>query len=111
MGYDERAADRVRRALRRRRGVWSERRMFGGLCFLLDGHMCCGLIGSDLVLRLGNDGAARALLEPATRPMDFTGTPLKSMVYVAPSGYATDDALADWLGRSVRFVRSLPRKG
>lgn len=109
MAYDERTAERIRHAVRRRRGV-SERRMFGGLCFLLNGHMCCGLVGADLVLRLGEEGAADALLEPATRPMDFTGTPLKSMVYVAPAGYSTDEALAAWLARAMRFVRTLPPK-
>ena len=109
MAFDEQAAERVRRILRRRSGV-SERKMFGGPCFLLNGHMCCGLVGADLVLRLGEEGTSKALTEPDTREMDFTGKPMKSMIYVRPPGYASDDELKAWIDRAVKFVRSLPAK-
>ena len=109
MAYDEQTAERVRRILRRRTGV-SERKMFGGLCFLVNGHMCCGLAGSDLVIRLGEEGTSVALTEPHTNEMDFTGKPMKSMIYVRPPGYASDDALKSWVDRAVKFVRSLPAK-
>jgi TfoX/Sxy family transcriptional regulator of competence genes len=109
MAYDEKAAARVRVALKRKRGL-IEKKMFGGLAFLLDGHMCCGVIGDDLVLRLGEEEAARARLKSHTRPMDFTGRPMSSMVYVAPPGYRTEENLARWLDRAVRFVRTLPPK-
>jgi TfoX/Sxy family transcriptional regulator of competence genes len=109
LAYDEKAASRIRMALKRRKGV-SEKKMFGGLSFLLDGNMCCGVIGNDLVLRLGEEEAAKARREPHTRPMDFTGRAMNSMVYVAPEGYRTDGKLARWLERAVTFGRTLPPK-
>jgi TfoX/Sxy family transcriptional regulator of competence genes len=109
MAYDEQVADRVRRALGRRKGL-SERAMFGGLAFMMHGNMCCGVVGRDLMLRLGEDGANRALGRAHTRPMDFTGRPLKTMVYVEPAGIRTDRMLEGWLGLAVEFARSLPRK-
>jgi TfoX/Sxy family transcriptional regulator of competence genes len=107
MAYDEGLAERVRRMLRRKRGV-TERRMFGGLAFLLHGNMCCGVLDRDVVLRLGSDGATRALSDPRTRPMDFTGRPLRSMVYVGPAGYRSDADLRAWIDRAVAYARSLP---
>ena len=109
MAYDESLAERIRTALKRRRGV-SEKKMFGGLAFLLHGNMCCGVVGETLMLRLGNDGAAAALEEAHTRPMDFTGKPLKSMVYVDPAGFAADADLKSWIDRAVTFARTLPKK-
>ena len=109
MAYREEVADRIRGILARRRGV-TERKMFGGIAFLRNGHMFCGVNGEDLMLRLGNDGAAKALTEPHTRPMDFTGKPLKSMVYVDPQGYDSGDDLRTWVDRALQFVKSLPPK-
>lgn len=109
MAHDAEAAARVRRLLSRRSG-FSEKKMFGGVAFLLDGHMCCGVVSSDLVLRLGEEEAAKALRRPHTRPMDFTGRPLKSMVYVAPAGYRSAPALKRWVDAAVAFVRTLPPK-
>lgn len=84
--------------------------MFGGLAFLIRGHMCCGVVGDSLVLRLGNDGAAAALLKPNTRPMDFTGKPMKSMVYVEPAALTEDVDLTRWLDQAMSFVATLPPK-
>ena len=84
--------------------------MFGGIAFLVGGHMCCGLRGKDLVLRLGNEAAAAALRRPHVRPMDFTGRPLRSMVYVAPAGYRSERALESWIGRALEFTQGLPPK-
>jgi len=109
VAYDEAVAERVRKALRRRKGV-TERKMFGGIAFMLNGNMCCGVLERDLMLRLGDEGAAKALEERHTRPMDFTGKPLKSMVYVAPAGFRTDAALKAWVKRAADFARSLPPK-
>jgi TfoX/Sxy family transcriptional regulator of competence genes len=109
MPYDESVAARVREVLGGRKGL-SEKKMFGGLAFLIRGHMCCGVLADTLVLRLGEDGAALALREPGTRPMDFTEKPMKSMVYVNPAGFASDKALRDWVGRALAFVSSLPAK-
>jgi TfoX/Sxy family transcriptional regulator of competence genes len=109
MAFDEAVAARVRMALARRKGM-SDRRMFGGIAFLLNGHMCCGVLNDVLVLRLGEGGAADALREAHTRPMDFTGKPMKSMVYVDPAGYAADGALRLWLRRAIAFASKLPVK-
>ena len=86
MAYDEKLADRVREVLQRRRGV-SEKKMFGGLAFLVNGHMACGVQGDDLMVRVGPDAYDAALKKAGTRPMDFTGRPLKGMVYVGPRGH------------------------
>ena len=109
MAFDEAVAARMRKALARRKGV-TERRMFGGLALLLDGNMCCRVLGDRLVFRLGAEGAAEVLREPHTRPMDFTGRAMASMVYVAPEGYATEPALRRWVSRAVSFASSLPAK-
>jgi TfoX/Sxy family transcriptional regulator of competence genes len=109
VAYDEHLADRIRAALATTPEV-SERKMFGGLAFMVAGHMACGVVGDDLMLRLGEDGADAALDEPHTRPMDFTGKPMKSMVYVAPAGTETDAALVGWVKHATAHARSLPPK-
>ncbi len=109
MAYDEALAARIRQALAPRPDI-DERKMFGGLAFMLRGNMCCGVAGETLMLRLGNDGAAAALREPHTRPMDFTGKPLKSMVYVEPAGIAAPEDLNRWVNRAADFAATLPPK-
>ena len=109
MAYDEQLAERLRTALAGREGL-SERRMFGGLGFMLNGNMCCGLTADALMVRVGPDRFPEALDQPHARPMDFTGRPMKGMVYVDPAGYATDDDLAAWVGRGVAFAATLPPK-
>lgn len=109
MAYDEQLADRVRAALADRGGV-SERKMFGGLAFMVDGHMACGIVGGELMLRLGPDGADAALAESHVRPMDFTGRPMSGMVYVAQAGLRDQAALGVWVERSLAFVATLPPK-
>ena len=71
---------------------------------------CCGIVDRDLMLRLGEDGAQAALAERHTRPMDFTGKPLKTMVYLAPAGFRSDDDLRSWISRAITFARTLPPK-
>jgi TfoX/Sxy family transcriptional regulator of competence genes len=102
--------ERIRKIVSRRKGV-SEKRMFGGDCFLLNGNMACGVTGEgDLMLRLGEDGASAALDEPHTREMDFTGRSMKTMVFIEPRGYATDTDLKQWVVRSLDFAKTLPKK-
>ncbi len=84
--------------------------MFGGIAFLVNGNMCCGVTGTALMLRLGKAGADDALSEPHVRPMDFTGKPMSTMVYVDPEGTASEEDLAYWVGRAVAFANSLPGK-
>jgi hypothetical protein len=75
---------------------------------MLDGNRCCGTIGSELVLRLGHEGGEQALRRPHTRPMDFTGKPMKGFVFVAEEGLATDEDLREWVGLAVAFCAGLP---
>lgn len=104
MAYDERVATRVRTALGNRPG-FTERKMFGGVAFLLRGRMCCGVLGDELVVRVPNDEFAAVLRRRHVRPMDFTGRPLKGFVYVSRPGFRTAAALRGWLACGERFVR------
>ena len=109
MGCDQKLVDRLRSIMGHYKGT-SEQAMFGGVCFMMHGHMCCGVAGDDLVVRLGEAGATAAVKEPHARPMDFTGKPMKTMVYVAPSGIRETDDLRLWVRRGVEFCRTLPPK-
>lgn len=109
MAYDEGLAHRVREALSDRPDL-SERKMFGGLCFMLGGNMCCGIVGDELMLRTGPDAYASALAGDHAREMDFTGRALKGMVYVGIDGLSEDDQLAEWLRIAVDYAASLPSK-
>jgi TfoX/Sxy family transcriptional regulator of competence genes len=103
VSYDEKLAARVR-ALLATRGDVVEKKMFGGLCFMVGGAMCCGLTKTDFMVRVGAEHYDDALAQPHARPMDFTGRPLRGMVYVAPEGLRTDAALARWIRRGLDFV-------
>ena len=103
MSYDETLAARIRRCLAARTDV-VEKKMFGGLCFMVGGAMCCGLTKTDFMVRVGPDRYSDALAQPHARPMDFTGHPLKGMVYVGPEGLRTASALARWVQRGLEFV-------
>ncbi len=96
MSYDEKAAERVRKALSGRRGV-SEKKMFGGIAFMLNGAMCCGILKDDLIVRVGKALDAKALAQPHVRPFDFTGKPMAGIVYVGPAGYRSGAALGKWI--------------
>lgn len=109
MAYDEALADRVRETLGPRPDL-SERKMFGGLCLMTGGHMFCGILGDELMLRLGPDAAEAALERPHVRPMDFTGRPMKGMVYVEPAGFRDEQALRGWLELALGFAATLPPK-
>ena len=91
MAYDEELAARVRDVLALEPDL-RERKMFGGLAFMLRGNMCCGLIRDELMVRVGSAGHDEALARPHTRPMDFTGRAMKGMIYVEPAGLATAHA-------------------
>ncbi|MET0739933.1 MAG: TfoX/Sxy family protein [Candidatus Nanopelagicales bacterium] len=109
-GYDQELVERLREQLAGERGV-TERVMFGGVAFMLDGNMCVGAMkGGDLMVRLATADEPAALLEPHTRQMNFTGRPMVGWILVAPSGFATDADLAGWVSRGVQHVRTLPPK-
>jgi len=103
MAYDEGLAQRIRSALRGRDDV-VEKQMFGGLTFMIAGRMACGVIHDELMVRVGPDGHDAAVTEPGVRPMDFTGWPMRGMVYVASAAVATDDDLRRWVDRATRVA-------
>jgi TfoX/Sxy family transcriptional regulator of competence genes len=109
MAFDEGLAERIREVLEGEIGL-SEKKMFGGLCFMLHGHMCAGIVKEELMIRVGPDGHDTALAEPHARLMDFTGKPMRGMVYVEAEGFAEDSDLEAWLDRGREFVRTLPPK-
>lgn len=109
MAFDEALAARVRGALRGSEGL-AEKRMFGGIAFLLNGNMCCGVHDDELILRLDPERAEEALREPHVRVFDLTGRPMKGWVLIAPGGVATENDLRSWVGRGVEFGGSLPPK-
>jgi TfoX/Sxy family transcriptional regulator of competence genes len=109
LSYDPEAAERVRRLLSGRDDV-VEKKMVGGLSFLVNGNMCCGVTGTALMVRVGADGREQAVREPHVRPMQFAGRALSGFICVEPAGFAADDALARWVQRGVDFVSGLPVK-
>ena len=109
MAYNEDLALRVQVALSGQDGV-VEKRMFGGIAFMLKGNMCVGVTKDDLMVRVGPDGLDAALAQPHARPMDFTGRPMKGFVYVGPAGTEKDDPLNQWVQRGVAFAGTLPAK-
>ena len=109
MAYDEGLAQRVREGLQETPG-FAEKKMFGGLCFLVHGNMACGVTGEELMVRVGPAGYGEALAQPHAREMDFTGRALKGFVFVAPEGLQDDGDLTAWVGRGRDFAASLPPK-
>jgi TfoX/Sxy family transcriptional regulator of competence genes len=109
MAYDESLARRVRSQLADQVDL-HERKMFGGLAFMVRGNMCCGIVGEELMVRVGSEQYAAALAQPHAREMDFTGRPMTGMVMVATDGLASDEVLEQWIRRSIVFVSSLPSK-
>jgi hypothetical protein len=110
MAFDEELADRVRGVLASAGVRPAEKKMFGGLSFLIGGNMCCAVLGADLLARVGPAAAGGALAEPATRPFDMGRGPSKAWVVVAPDGIATDQDLSAWVGRALAYATSLPAK-
>ena len=106
---DHITAQKIRNALGHVPGV-SERQIIDGVAFLLRGNMCCGIFDEKLVVRVGPQAYDQALSEPHAHPIDFTGRALPGFVYVAREGYATENALKQWLERALSFVHSLPSR-
>ncbi|TAJ75361.1 TfoX family protein [bacterium] len=109
MAYDGKLADRIRKALTGQKEL-TEKKMFGGIAFMLHSNMCCGVLKDDLVVRVSPERYEKALSQPHARPMDFTGRPLKGFVFIGPGGCRTDKALAKWVKQATDFVMTLPRK-
>ena len=109
MAFDESLAARIRNTLARRKNV-EEKKMFGGICFLLHGNMLVGVWKDSLIARLGPDEGEAALREPHVRAFDITGRPMRNWVLVEPEGVEEDNELKDWIQRATKFVEMLPRK-
>jgi TfoX/Sxy family transcriptional regulator of competence genes len=109
MAYDEELEGRIRRALADREDI-TDKKMFGGIAFLLDEKMFCGIVKDDLMVRVGPEAHEKALGEPNVRPMDFSGRPMKGYVYVGPAGTKTDKMVAKWAERGLKFVATVEKK-
>lgn len=109
MAYDEGLAQRIREFVEERPGI-TEKRMFGALCFLASRNMSCGIVGDELMVRVGPDAYEECLALPHAREMDFTGRAMRGMVYVSTQGFEEDEDLEAWLVRGLAFAESLPPK-
>lgn len=110
MAYSEDVANRVREVLADAGVDAVEKRMFGGLAFMLRGHMTVGIVGDDLMVRVGSDAHGDALAQPHAREMDFTGRPMTGLVFVGTEGFAEDADLRAWVRRGLDFTGTLPPK-
>lgn len=109
MAYDEILEGRIRSIIADQPGLVAKK-MFGGVGFLLDGNMACGVHKEDLIVRVGLDRFAEALEQPHVRVFDITGKPMKGWVMVGPPGYQADEDLNAWVALGVDFARALPPK-
>lgn len=110
MAYDKAAAERIRKLLSRRRGI-AEKRLMGGVCFTVNGNMCCAVsVRGGILVRVGADAYPRMLVEPHVEPLEMRGRPVTGFVRVGPDGYRTDTALKTWVQRGLDFVATLPAK-
>jgi TfoX/Sxy family transcriptional regulator of competence genes len=109
VAYDEGLAERIRGIFDDRPDV-TEKKMFGGLAFMIRGHMCVGIAKDDLMLRVGVEQHAQLVGKPHARPMDFTGRPMKGFLFVSPAGFEADADLARWVGYALDYAEALPSK-
>ncbi len=109
MAFDETLAARIRDALARMRGV-EEKKMFGCVCFFLNGNALVGVWNDRLIARLGPDEGEAALREPHVRAFDITGRPMRNWVAVESKGVEDDDQLTGWIDLALKFVKALPAK-
>ena len=109
MAYDEHLEQRIRGQLEEAPGLIGKK-MFGGICFMVQGNMACGVNKDDLIVRVGPEQYKDALDSPHTGPFDMTGRPMKGWVVVRAEGYATDETLRDWVQQGVEYALSLPAK-
>lgn len=109
MAYDEGLAERLLEYFEGRTDV-NPKKMFGGLCFMVSDHMCCGIVGDALMARVGPENYKECLSQKHVKEMDFTGKPMKGMVYVSPEGFESESQLEGWVKVCESFVQSLPPK-
>jgi len=109
VAYDEDLAERVRELLLARSDL-TERKMFGGIAFMVGGNMACGVLGEELIVRLGDEEGEKAVAEDGVRPFDFTGKPMKGIVYVSAERTSEDPGLGEWVDAGADYAASLPPK-
>jgi hypothetical protein len=109
MAYNLLLATRIREALGALPGL-QEKKMFGGVGYILRGNMACGVLGDDLIVRLGSDESKEALKLPYIKPFDTYGKPMAGWILVIPAGTETDEDLKTWVWRGVEFAQTLPEK-
>ncbi len=109
MAYNEPLAQRIRSLLARRQGM-DERKMFGGVAFLLNGNMCCGVHKDDLIVRVAPEDYDAAVKRPHARVFDLTGKPMKGFILVSSKAYRSDETLKDWVTAGTKCARALPAK-
>jgi TfoX/Sxy family transcriptional regulator of competence genes len=109
MAYDEKLAGRIREILRGSKGI-TEKKMFGGICFLVNGKMVCGVLKNDLVAKIGKENHNKAISQKHVRSFNFTGKPMVGIVYVAPTGLKARKDLAKWVAMGKEHAQSLPKK-
>ena len=105
MAYDEGLAERIRDVLGEEPGV-AEKKMFGGLAFMIGDKMTVGIVKDELMVRTGPERNDEALAQPHARPMDFTGRPMKGFVFVSPEGFESDERLQWWVALGLAFAHS-----
>ena len=109
MAFDEKLATRIRAHLGKRTSL-VEKKMFGGIAFLLNGNMCCGVHRDSLIVRLDPAETDQALSKPHARAFDLTGRPMKGWILVGAEGLATGAQLGTWVDRAVKYAGALPAK-
>jgi TfoX/Sxy family transcriptional regulator of competence genes len=109
MAFDVQLADRIRKQLAKQKGL-TEKKMFGGIGFLLNGNMCCGVIGAEMVIRLDPEQTDKALASKYTRIFDFSGRPMRGWIYVGAQAIETESDLKHWLQIGTKYAGSLPPK-
>jgi hypothetical protein len=109
MAYDEKLAERIRAKLQGKRGL-TEKKMFGGVGFLINGNMACGVHKQEMIVRLDDKDSEAALQLAHVRLFDMTGRPMKGWIMVGPQGTASEKAVQAWVDKSVAYARSLPPK-
>ena len=109
MVHNEQLANKTRALLSWRKG-FSEKKMFGGMSYLINGNMCCGVLKDDLVVRLGPEQYEKGVAMPHARPMDFTGMSIKRFVYVDSNGWSNSATLKKWVQLGLDYASALPKK-
>jgi TfoX/Sxy family transcriptional regulator of competence genes len=109
MPYNQQLAERLRQKLVPIVQV-DEKKMFGGIAFMLNGNLLVGVIKDSIIVRVGPDGHADALKQPGARPFDLTGKPMSGWVMISEKGYDSETALERWIHLALEFVRTLPTK-